>query len=132
MRIEKSILTLYILCFIGFGLPGIFMPDQFAVLLQYRFSNPAGKTEFVAAYGGLIVGLGFYLIYCLQTNIRAGLMCVVITIASLFAGRLIGFFMGGEIDNVQLTFLTLELFTILLVGTILIKGKLCKESMLSQ
>jgi hypothetical protein len=132
MRIEKSILTLYILCFIGFGLPGIFMPDQFAVLLQYTFINPAGKTEFVAAYGGLIIGIGFYLIYCLKTNVRAGLMCVAIIITSLFLGRIIGFSMGGGVDNIQLTFFTLELITILLVGIVLTKCELCKESVLDQ
>ena len=128
MNIEKSILTLYILCFIGFGFPGVLLPDQFAALLQYKFITPAGKTEFVAAYGGLIIGIGLYLIYCLKTNVRGGLVCVAITLASLFVGRVIGLFTGGDFDDIQLTFLTLELVSLLLIGFVLITKQPCTQA----
>lgn len=131
MKIEKTILVLYILCFFGFGLPGVLFPQQFSAILQYQFTSPAGKTEFVAAYGGLILGIGAYLIYCLKTNIQAGLVCIAIIIGFLFLGRITGYMTGGEIDNTQIIFLALESFTLLVIGYVLIKGQPFEKRSLS-
>jgi hypothetical protein len=123
MKIEKSVLTFYIFCFFLFGFPGLIYPEKFSALLQYQFTNPIAKTEFMAAYGGLILGIGTYLLYCLKTHVRSGLVCVFIVVASLLLGRVTGYMTGGGLDQIQGMFMTIEVVSVLIVGTILLKKR---------
>ena len=123
MNVEKMVLTVYVVCFVVFGIPGLFLPDMFSALLQYEFITPVAKMEFVAAYGGLILGIGLYLLYCLKTNVMTGLVAVFIIAGSLFLGRLIGYQISGEINGLQTFFLTIESATVVIVGLILMKGE---------
>ncbi len=123
MNVEKVVLAFYTLCFVAFGVPGLLFPDMFSALLHYEFITPVGKMEFVAAYGGLIIGIGLYLLYCLKTNVRAGLVAVLTIVGSLFIGRVIGYQMGGEIDDLQSLFLAIESATVVIVGLVLVKGE---------
>lgn len=121
------VLAFYIACFVVFGVPGLFLPDMFSALLQYEFTTPVGRMEFVAAYGGLILGIGLYLLYCLKTNVKAGLVAVFVIVGSLFLGRLIGYQMNGEINGLQTFFLAIESVTVIVVGLTLAKGKYSKQ-----
>jgi hypothetical protein len=123
MKIEKSVLIFYIFCFFLFGFPGLIFPEKFSALLQYQFTNPIAKTEFMAAYGGLIIGIGIYLLYCLKTHVRSGLVCVFIVAASLLLGRVTGYMTGGGLDQIQGMFMTIEVVSLLIVGTILLKNR---------
>ncbi|MBV1920568.1 MAG: hypothetical protein KUG73_07780 [Pseudomonadales bacterium] len=75
--------------------------------------------EFIAAYGGLIIGVGIYLLYCLKTNVISGLVAVFFVMGSLFTGRIIGYCVEGEINDIQLVFLVIEFITIALLSSLL-------------
>ena len=119
MKIHQYTLNFYVGCFFLFSVPAFFFPEWFALTLGYQLDQRGALMEFVGAYGGLILGVGLYLIYCLKHNVKAGLVCVLTVIASLFGGRLVGYFMEQAINNVQMTFLVIELITIALVSGLL-------------
>ena len=119
MKVQKTTLTFYIVGFFVFGIPAVVVPEWFSQTLGYNLTTKGSLMEFIAAYGGLIIGVGIYLLYCLKTNIKSGLVAVLIVMSSLFLGRIIGYGVEREINQVQLAFLGLELFTIVLLSSIL-------------
>lgn len=123
MKTETLILRMYAIVFIIFSLPAFFIPQQFAEILQFNIDLPGAKMEFVAAYGGLILGVGVFLIICARENPRLGLLAILFTVGSLMVGRIIGFSLTQETTWVQNTFLIIELLTVLLVLTLLSKQR---------
>lgn len=119
MNFLKITLTFYAVCFFLFGIPAIVAPEWFSETLGYKLASKGALMEFIAAYGGLIIGIGIYLIYCLKTNVISGLVAVLIVMGSLFLGRVIGYGVESEISNVQVIFLIIELTTISLLSCIL-------------
>jgi hypothetical protein len=122
MKIQQNILKFYVACFFVFSAPAFFLPAWFAAQLGYEFEHQGALMEFIAAYGGLIMGIGIYLIYCLKNQIQAGLVCILTVISSLFIGRVIGYAIEQEMNNIQATFLIIELITILLISGLLYSG----------
>ena len=119
MNLERITLIFYIGCFIFFAVPAFFLPEWFAGLLGYEISSKGSKMEFVAAYGGLILGVGFFLFYCLYKNIIIGLFSVLIIVGTLLFGRVVGYIIEGSVNNVQLFFLTIELGTVIFLAYVL-------------
>jgi hypothetical protein len=119
MKVQKTTLIFYIAGFFIFGIPAIVVPEWFSQALGYNLTLKGSLMEFIAAYGGLIIGVGIYLLYCLKTNIKSGLVAVLIVMGSLFLGRIIGYGIEREINQVQLVFLGIEIFTIVLLSSIL-------------
>ena len=109
--------------FIIFSLPAFFAPQQFAEILQFNIDLPGAKMEFVAAYGGLILGVGAFLMICIRENPRLGLLAILCTVGSLMVGRIIGFVLDQDTTWVQNTFLVIELMTVLLVSMLWIKQR---------
>ncbi len=123
MKVQKYTLMFYVACFVGFSIPALIAPEMFASLLGYELARDGALMEFVGAYGGLIAGVGAYLVYCLRHNVKAGLICVLAVIAALFIGRLMGYGLEGEMNTVQGVFLVIELITIALVSYVLYLAK---------
>lgn len=119
MNVQKTTLSFYVACFFMFGIPALVLPEWFSEVLGYKLTLKGALMEFIAAYGGLILGIGIYLLYCLKTNIKSGLVAVLIIMGSLFLGRIIGYGIEREINNIQWVFLVIELITIALLSSIL-------------
>ena len=119
MKVQKTTLSFYVACFFLFGIPAIVVPEWFSEVLGYKLASKGALMEFIAAYGGLIIGVGIYLLYCLKTNIQSGLVAVLIVMGSLFLGRIIGYGVERELNDIQLVFLVIELITIVLLSSIL-------------
>jgi hypothetical protein len=119
MNVQKTTLSFYVACFFMFGIPALVLPEWFSEVLGYKLTLKGALMEFIAAYGGLILGIGIYLLYCLKTNIKSGLVAVLIIMGSLFLGRIIGYGIEREINNIQWAFLVIELITIALLSSIL-------------
>ncbi len=115
MKTETLILNTYAIIFILFALPAFFLPELFAQILHYNIDLPGAKMEFVAAYGGLILGVGVFLIICARENPSLGLIALLSVVGSLFAGRVIGYFLDVDTTSVQNTFLVIEFLTVLLI-----------------
>jgi len=123
MKTKTLILNTYAIIFILFSLPAFFMPEFFAEILHFNIDLPGAKMEFVAAYGGLILGIGIFLMICARENPHLGLIALLSVVGSLFMGRVIGYFLDVETTSVQNTFLVIEFLTILLILKLLSKQR---------
>jgi len=121
MRIGKFILGCYGLLFVVFGLVGFLLPDQVTPLIEYGLNSSVAKMEFMATYGGLFIGLGVFMFYCIKQNVQIGLVSVIFTMGAMLLARLIGYFSFGGGNAVQYIYLAGELITVILVGYILFR-----------
>ena len=119
MKIGKLVLGYYAILFIAFGIAGLMMPEQVTSLIKYGVNSPVAKMEFMATYGGLFIGLGAFMFYCVKQNVQIGLVSVIFTMCAMLLTRLLGYFSFGEANLIQYIYLAGELFTVFLVGFIL-------------
>ena len=119
MKFEKIILGYYGVLFLAFGLLGLLKPDMIANLVHLSFVSNIGYLDFVAMYGGLFMGIGGFLMYCLKENIRIGLVCVLFTMGFMLIARTYQLASVGAGDLVQYIYLGGELFTVVLVAGLL-------------
>ncbi len=121
MKIRKFVLGYYAILFLFFGIAGLVLPDLVTNLIHYNVQSPGAKMEFMATYGGLFIGFGVFMFYCLKSNIEIGLVSVLLTMGAMLLARLVGYFSFGGADVIQYVYLAGELFTVLLVAFLLIK-----------
>ena len=121
MKVRKFILGYYAILFIAFGFFGLVMPSIVSNLIHYDISKPGATMEFMATYGGLFLGLGGFMLYCIKSNIQTGLVCVLLTMGAMLASRIVGLGFYGDADYIQYIYLAGELFTVILVGLMLAK-----------
>ncbi len=121
MNIRKLILGYYAVLFIAFGILGLAMPLMVSSLVHYDISSPGATMEFMATYGGVFLGVGGFMFYCIKSNTQIGLVCVLLTMGAMLISRIIGFGLHGGADYIQYIYLAGELFTVVLVGFILAK-----------
>jgi hypothetical protein len=121
MKIRKLILGYYAVLFVAFGILGLVMPSMVSTLIHYDISSSGATMEFMATYGGLFLGVGGFMFYCIKSNIQAGLVCVLLTMGAMLISRVIGFGLYGGADYIQYIYLAGELFTVVLVGLMLAK-----------
>ena len=121
MKIRKLILGYYAVLFVAFGILGLVMPSMVSTLIHYDINSPGATMEFMATYGGLFLGVGGFMFYCIKSNTQTGLVCVLLTMGSMLISRVIGFASYGGADYIQYIYLSGELFTVVLVGFMLVQ-----------
>lgn len=70
IKIKKYTLQFYVGCFFVFSVPAFLFPDWFSTQLGYDLDGKGALMEFVGVYGGLILGVGIYLIFCNRHEIK--------------------------------------------------------------
>ena len=131
MKFEKIVLGYYGALFIVFGLAGLAVPDVVAGLVHLNFKSNIGYMDFVAMYGGLFIGVGGFMLYCLKHSAQLGLVCVLFTMGFMLVARGCQYLNFGAADLVQYIYLGGELFTVVLVGCLLYFGKSGQEKISS-
>ena len=121
MNIRKLILGYYAVLFIAFGILGLAMPLMVSTLIHYDIRSPGATMEFMATYGGLFLGIGGFMFYCIKSNTQIGLVCVLLTMGAMLISRILGFGLHGGADYIQYIYLAGEFFTVVLVGFMLVK-----------
>ena len=121
MKIRKLILGYYAVLFIAFDILGLAMPSMVSTFIHYDISSPGATMEFMATYGGLFLGIGGFMFYCIKSNLQTGLVCVLLTMGAMLISRIIGMGLHGGADYIQYIYLAGELFTVVLVGFMLVK-----------
>lgn len=119
MMLRKVILGYYAILFLVFGVLGLVMPAMVSGLIHYDIQAPGATMEFMATYGGLFLGVGLFMCYCIKSNLQAGLVSVLLTMGAMLLGRLVGLGLHGGADMIQYIYLGGELFTVILVGFLL-------------
>ncbi len=122
MRIRKLILGYYAVLFVAFGVLGLVMPSLVSTLIHYDINSPGATMEFMATYGGLFLGVGGFMLYCIKSNVQTGLVCVLFAMGAMLICRVIGFGFHGGADYIQYIYLAGELLTVVLVGFMLVQA----------
>jgi len=105
----KSVLAFSTLAFIGIGISFIAFPES--LLEVVGIHAPAGSplTDIRAIYGGIDLGVGLFLLYCLvRSEVRLGLIASALILFSLAAGRSVGLVLDGEQDAITFYLLAVE------------------------
>ena len=81
-------------------------------------ATPSGLTEIRAFYGGLQIGVGLFLLWCLrqQSMIPAGLLLVGLAVGGAGIARVLGMTIDGEPTRFHLVNLAVEIGTVSLVA----------------
>lgn len=119
MTVNKLVLGYYALLFIAFGFTGLVQPELIADLVHLNFQSELGYLDFVAMYGGLFLGNGVFMLYCLKENIKLGLVNVLCTMGFMLAARSFQYVSTGEVDLVQIIYFSGEAFTVMLICLLL-------------
>jgi len=109
MKIRKLILGYYAVLFVAFGILGLVMPSMVSTLIHYDISSPGATMEFMATYGGLFLGVGGFMFYCIKSNTQTGLVCVLLTMGAMLVSRIIGLGLHSGADYIQYIYLAGEL-----------------------
>jgi len=120
MKAQKFILGYYGMLFLGFGLAGLTQAEALSHLVHFNIDAPGARMEFISTYGGLFLGFGGFLLYCLKDNIHIGLLSVLFTMGAMLIARVIGFMLYGGADMLQYIYLAGEAFTLVLLGFLLV------------
>jgi len=119
MKAKQIVLSFYAALFILFGIAGLVSPALISSIINFELHTPTSKVEFMATYGGLFLGLGLFLLYCVKSNHNIGLICVLLTMGLMLLSRVSAAFMFGGVDLIQTIYIGGELLTTLLVSFLL-------------
>ena len=89
------VLWLFALINIGIGVGCLLDPVGLLEPVGVGVLGPAGIVELRAMYGGMLIGLGGFLVWCTGEAERAwlGLLCATLTVGGLGVGRLVSWLM---------------------------------------
>ncbi len=78
---------------------------------------PSALTEIRAFHGGLLVGIGFFQIWCVrgQASTTAGLLMVALSVGGAGAARILGMFVDRDPTAYHLMNLAIEVTTVSVV-----------------
>lgn len=109
MRVARGFLIFFALMAIATGLAYLFAPLQMTAPMEFGALTPPALADVRANYGGLQLGLGVFLLYCVRTGqIRLGLLLVLFTMLFVPLCRTIGFALDGGATPVLQAVLAME------------------------
>lgn len=109
------------LVFIGFGLWGLLDPSGMVTNLGLEISDPSGATAIRAMYGGFLIGLGLFVLYCAQDKgrRRTGLVTLLIVVSTILTTRIVGAVVDGGELGIQISYGAIEVFSIAVTAGLL-------------
>ncbi len=110
MNLARGVLGACALVYLALGAWLLARPQGLAAV-GVDASTPPARTELRATYGGLELGLGLFLAWCLLGDVgrlRAGLWAAALTIGGFGAGRLVGLVVDRPPERVFLALLAVE------------------------
>jgi hypothetical protein len=100
MRGAKIYLVLMGVSTVLFGLGYLFAPMQMLAPMGFTELKPSALTDIRATYGGLQIGVGLFLLYCLPpARMRTGLVFSVLSIAAVALSRVTGLALDRDITQ---------------------------------
>jgi hypothetical protein len=114
MNFQINLLRFAAIVFDLFGLACFFLPQQMVGLIGYQLTQPSAIGEVRATYGGLSIGIAIFLWLCANpTHARLGLRLMLLVVAGLMIGRIVGIAIDGPPNIAALALLTTEVgFTV--------------------
>lgn len=91
----KSVLALSAVAFIGIGIAFVAFPGYLLEAVGIQATPGTPLTDIRAIYGGLDLGVGLFLLYCLlRSELRLGLIAGAIILSCIAGGRIVGIAIG--------------------------------------
>jgi hypothetical protein len=93
----RGVLVLLGLAVSGLGLASLLRPVEMAAIVELPLASPTARTDVRAIYGGVITGVGVFLLACAlrRDMVRAGLAAA----ACVFSGAALGRFFGLTVEG---------------------------------
>ncbi|HVN86346.1 MAG TPA: DUF4345 domain-containing protein [Candidatus Binatia bacterium] len=117
MSFERVLLAFFAAFVLLAGVACLVAPANFA--LQAGLSaTPSGLTEIRAFYGGLQIGFGSFLFWCLRDRALtvAGLLLEMVGVGALGIARVLGMLIDRSPTGYHLTNLAVEVTTVALIA----------------
>ena len=116
MQASRVVLWISLLGFAAFGLAFTIFPTEMAALVEVELPTDTARTDFVATYGGLELGVAAFLWVCTRRDERLhlGLVASALALAGFGVTRLGGILASQRTEPVQYVFLGIELFGVVL------------------
>ena len=116
MQASRVVLWICLLGFAAFGLAFTLFPAPMAALVQIELPTDTARTDFVATYGGLELGVAAFLWVCTRRDERVhlGLVASALVLAGFGITRLAGILSSQRTEPVELVFLGIEIFGVVL------------------
>lgn len=109
MTIERGVLLLDALTFLGFAIAFFLFPDEMIGMVGINLESDGSVTEIRGFYGGLQFGVALFLGHCAQhqQQVRLGLLAATMALGSLALARALGTAYDRTLSDMWLL-LTLE------------------------
>jgi hypothetical protein len=116
MKLARFSLFITILIFLGIGFFCLFAPIEASSLVDIPLSTPSAITDFRANYGGCVIGIGLFFVYCYlkPDYIRLGLILQLLSFSGFVFGRILGIILDGIPKPILIYFLVAEILLIIL------------------
>ena len=111
MKLAKILTLISALVFGGIGFACLFFPENVANGLGMALTTPTAIIDFRATYGGFLLSLGFFFVYCLfnKTFLRVGLILQAVSLSGFALGRIVGLVLDGMPKMILIYFLIAEI-----------------------
>ncbi len=107
----RVILWICAVTFVGLGIALLLRPAEILAAVELTFETPTAFADVRADYGGCILGIGCFLVWCaLQpARIRTGLLCTGLVMSGYVIGRVYSLFVDGMPKPIIFILITVEL-----------------------
>jgi hypothetical protein len=124
MSFERILLAVLAAFVLLAGLGCLLAPSLFAQQAQFQ-TAPSALAEIRAFYGGLQLGIGLFLLWCLRTTSRTsqGLMLVGLAVGGAGLARIFGILIDHAPTSHHLANLGIEVVTVVLVAIALSRAR---------
>ena len=109
------------LVFIAFGAWGLLDPYGMVANLGLEIRDPAGATAIRAIYGGFLIGLGAFVLFCAANPARrrTGLTALLIIVSTILSARMFGWIIDGKPSSIQAAYAGIEVFSVVVTSLLL-------------
>ena len=111
MKLERILTFVSILIFGGIGLACLFFPVEMAKGVDISLTTVTAVVDFRATYGGFLVGLALFFVFCLfnKNYLPVGLIVQAVALGGFAFGRIIGIALDGMPKMILVYFLIAEI-----------------------
>ena len=108
--VARGYLWLSAILFVGLGIALLFWPTEILKGVEITFETPTAFADIRADYGGCILGVGVFLIWCAlqRRSVRAGLLCVGLVYSGYVTGRLLSLMIDGTPKQIIFILIAIE------------------------
>jgi len=121
VRFRRSLLWLNVCIFLVFGLGYLVAPNYLGSFVDMQLSAPNALIDMRALYGGMLVGISIWYLYCAmdEARIHQGLLSAMFIASGLLSGRLIGVLVSGSPNGATIFYVLTEVLVVLLLAVAL-------------